>query len=395
MSVFKGIFSWFFNTTIFEYLDEVIFLLSIGILLPTYLFSKKLKIIHFIILIFFIYSVLISVFFGYNDDFLRIVLQTLITIKFFIILLAFFSLFQDDLDLLKKFFSLVVKFAIVGLVIHLIFGVSFNNVVGVSTFARPNLRYVGFFTHPNHLAFLMIVVIGLILNTAKVETRILKISEWIKIVFAFLVILLTDSRTALLTAGLFFIAFYWKFLMRNYKILLGFMGVGIITVVLLLIYTDLYESISINIKDTFDLDSHYIRGNMIYLAATILWEFIPIGTGAASFGSVLSNTKVYEMYDQAHRYYFINEIGIYDSNIASIVGEYGLIGIVFFVAMFIYLKRYLQSFTISKNNLISTFLLIFLFYSITNPMLTNNLYVIISSIVLLLFVKPDYYKNRS
>src|SRR5690606_7910063 len=92
LSLFKGVFAVAFKTHVFEYLDEILFLFSILILLPIILFSKKIKLIHFIVVTFIAYSILISILFGVSGNFLTIALQSLITIKFFIILLAFIEL---------------------------------------------------------------------------------------------------------------------------------------------------------------------------------------------------------------------------------------------------------------------------------------------------------------
>jgi hypothetical protein len=103
-----------------------------------------------------------------------------------------------------------------------------------------------------------------------------------------------------------------------------------------------------------------------------------MGTGAATFGSLMANDKVYEYYDQADRYYFANDIGLYDSNIASIIGEYGFIGIIFFTLLFIYLFKYLKYCFKANHIMLKSLFFVFLFYAITNPMLTNNVYIFIS-----------------
>ena len=391
LSLFKGVFAVAFKTHVFEYLDEILFLFSILILLPIILFSKKIKLIHFIVVTFIAYSILISILFGVSGNFLTIALQSLITIKFFIILLAFIELFKDHYSTLNKVFLFVIGFAVLGVLIHVIFGVKFNHWVGISTFARPDIRYVGFFTHPNHLAYLMILYVGYILNNKYTISQALSFRDLIKIIGSLIIIILTDSRTAMLAIGILLFAFYWKFFKSNYKIVLSAILIGIISVLYVVFYTNLLHSIIENIHQTLDLASHYIRGNMIYLSGLIFIDYFPIGTGAATFGSVLSDDTVYALYGQADRYYFANEMGIYDSNVASIVGEYGFIGIIFFFAMFYYLISYLKSF-VSAKTLVVPLIVVFLFYSITNPMLTNNLYTILTSIILVLFVTGHGYK---
>ncbi|WP_417237347.1 MULTISPECIES: O-antigen ligase family protein [Flavobacteriaceae] len=341
--------------------------------------------------VFVIYSITFSLLFGVSDNVLTISLQTIISIKFFIILLAFIELFKNHYKTLNKFFLFMIGFAVLGLLIHLFFGIKFNHWVGISAFARPDIRYVGFFTHPNHLAYLMVLYVGYILNKKYTISQALSFRDLIKIIGSLIIIILTDSRTAMLAIGILLFAFYWMFFKNNYKIILNIIFFGFMGVLYVFFYTNLLNSIIENINQTLDLTSHYIRGNMIYLSGLIFLDYFPIGTGAATFGSLLSDDKVYALYGQADRYYFANEMGIYDSNIASIVGEYGFIGIIFFFFFFYYLITHLKSFTLSKT-LIVPLIVVFLFYSITNPMLTNNLYTILTSIILVLFVTGHGYK---
>src|SRR5690606_36400789 len=252
LSLFKGVFAVAFKTHVFEYLDEILFLFSILILLPIILFSKKVKLIHLIVVTFIAYSILISILFGVSGNFLTIALQSLITIKFFIILLAFIELFKDHYSTLNKVFLFVIGFAVLGVLIHVIFGVKFNHWVGISTFARPDIRYVGFFTHPNHLAYLMILYVGYILNNKYTISQALSFRDLIKIIGSLIIIILTDSRTAMLAIGILLFAFYWKFFKSNYKIVLSAILIGIISVLYVVFYTNLLHSIIENIHQTLD-----------------------------------------------------------------------------------------------------------------------------------------------
>ncbi|WP_157514474.1 O-antigen ligase family protein [Mangrovimonas sp. TPBH4] len=388
LSVFKGVLMVLFKSKVFEYLDEIVFLISIIILTPIFLLNRKLKLIHFFVGFFIIYSIIVSLIFGMNSSFFQVVFQTLITIKFFIVLLAIAELFKGNYWILNKFFLFIMGVACLGLMIHLILGERFNHFTGVVTFARPNIRYVGFFTHPNHLAYLAVLYLVYLLNLKAVQDLKLTFKDWTKVLILFIVIVLTDSRTAMLAVGILFVVFYWKLIKQNYKLVLSGIVIGIFGLIYVCFFTTLVPSIYENIKDTFDLSSHYIRGNMIYLSGLIFFDFFPFGTGAATFGSVLSGDKVYDLYGQADRYYFANKMGIYDSNVASIVGEYGLLGIIFFIFLFYYLVVYLKGYT-SRKTLVVPLVIMFIFYSITNPMLTNNLYALLTALVLVLMVNVD------
>jgi hypothetical protein len=303
-------------------------------------------------------------------------------------------LFKNNYKILNRFFLFVVGFTVIGLLIHLALGIKFNQWVGISAFARPDIRYVGFFTHPNHLAYLMVLYVGYLLNNKYKLSHSLKLKDWSKIVLCFVAIVLADSRTAILTIVILLFAFYWKLIKKNAQLIFGGIILGFLIILYTYFYTELLNSIVKNINQSLDLSSHYIRGNMIYLSGLIFIDYFPFGTGAGTFGSVLSDDSVFEIYGQANRYYFKNEIGIYDSNIASIVGEYGFLGIIFFFLMFYYLIIHLKSITEFKT-LTVPFIFVFLFYAITNPMLTNNLYTILTSIVLVLFIINHSHKTTN
>lgn len=302
------------------------------------------------------------------------------------------ELFKNDFGKLNRVFKYIIVFALTGLLIHLFFGVKLNQWIGISAFARPNIRYLGFFTHPNHLAYLMVVYVAYLLNNKFVNRLKLSLADWLKILIGFFVIILADSRTAMLGAGILIFAFYWELIKKNYKIIFSFLVLGFFGFLYVYFYTSLKDSIIQNINDTLDITSSYIRGNMIYLSGLIFIDYFPFGTGAATFGSVLSDDTVYAIYGQADRYYFANEIGIYDSNVASVIGEYGFIGMLLFGTIFFYLIRYLKQIT-PYRTLIMPLMVVFLLYSITNPMLTNNVYSLLSAIVLFLFVKVTPQSN--
>lgn len=387
LSILSVYSTFFIKTTdllLFKYLDEVIFSLIISLLSAYYLSSKKLNIIHIIIVGFLFYSVLVSLIFGFNKQIIEITAQSFISVKFFIFLIGFMLLFKDNMVLLNYYFNIIYFLAFTGFIIHLIMGINFNNITDIPTFARPNIRYTGFIAHPNHMAFLTVIYVGYILAKLKANKSKINTSNLLKIISCIIIILLTDSRTSILTLIIFFVSFYWDLIFKNLYIL-GYVALSLlISIIFIATFTDLISSILQDIAASMTLESTYIRGNMIYLASVIFFEFFPIGTGAATFGSVLANDKVYEKYDQADRYYFVNEIGTYDSNIASIVGEYGLLGIVIFFLLFYYSYKYLNKMFRGKNIMLTSLFIIYIFYSITNPMLTNNVYILVS---LPLFIK--------
>jgi len=396
ISIFNKPLSSILNISFLNYFDEAILVLCLLILGSVLLLSRRVKTILILVFGFFVYSVVISMLFGYNRNFGQVLLQSLINIKFLIILLTFIVFFQAKLVKIQTFLKYVLAIALIGFLFNVMLGSSFNHFFDMQVFSRPNMpmRYGGFL-NPNHMAFLMALYIGVILNKAKNDKGILTQMDWLKILGSILIILLTDSRSAIVGVLFFFIAFYWEYMLRRAKIFLSFLAVFAVTIVLVLSFTNMIQTILTNIQGSFSLESYYIRGIIINMAVQITYLHFPIGTGAATFGSVLSDgSQVYEFFGVAHRSFFVEKRGIYDSSIASIMGEYGMIGILFFALIFYKLKSFLLRFSnTGKNAMLNGLFAAFLFYSFTNPTFTNNIYILLSVPIFMNFVTSNIQKE--
>lgn len=381
ISVFSRPLMGLIRLPIFVLIDEVLLLISLLLITILLFVSPKVKTIFILTLSFFGYSILISLFFGLNRDVLEIVLQSLINVKFLILFLAYYWIFNNHLNLLYRFFQGVLLISVIGFVLNILLGTTFNDVFGIPGFFRHtgSIRYGGFVT-PNHMAFLLAMYTGFKLKQISQTRNYLNANDW-AIIFAIVVgIAFTDSRSAMLGVGLFLFFFYKDEMIKRARKFIAFTFLAIIVLILLGLFTNLYESIWINLKDSLRQDSYYIRGIMINLATQIGAIFFPIGSGAATFGSKFSDgSPVYEMLGVAHRVFFVEQAGIYDSNVASILGEYGIIGSAFYLYIFVRLKRLITSEEIKDGSRLLTGLFwVFSFYTLTNPTLTNNIYILVS-----------------
>jgi hypothetical protein len=380
LSIFNKPIIGLIKIPIFVLLDEVLLVLGLTLLLVFISFSSKVKKVFLLTLGFLLYSILISLWFGLNRSVLEIVLQSLINLKFLILFLAYFWVFKDKLYLLFRFFKVVVIISVLGLILNVILGTAFNELFGLPPFFRHTgfIRYGGFLT-PNHMAFLLAMFVGFRLNNLSNKKRKIDYFEWSIIFASCLGIILTDSRSAMFGVAIFLFFYFKDEIFKKARMLLGFGFAAIILIVLFGAFTNLYESILINLRDSLREDSYYIRGIMINLASQISVIFFPLGSGVATFGSKFSDgSPVYEQLGVAHRVFFVEQAGIYDSNVASILGEYGIIGSAFYVYIFIHLKRFLLNFKKLENTrMLNSLFWVFLFYTITNPTLTNNIYILI------------------
>jgi hypothetical protein len=114
-------------------------------------------------------------------------------------------------------------------------------------------------------------------------------------------------------------------------------------------------------------ESQYIRGIMIYFSVVLATKYFPFGTGAASYGTLLSdNSPVYREIGLSTTYHFQTKWGIYDSNFASILGEFGVLGMVLFAYILYKMFR-----LVVKNGATRSFAVVFAalisFYSLVTP----------------------------
>jgi hypothetical protein len=161
---------------------------------------------------------------------------------------------------------------------------------------------------------------------------------------------------------------------------------------------DLISITQTNIEMTVDADepgkSSYIRGIMIYFAFEIANERFPFGAGAASYGTVKSdNSNIYADFGLHNSRFFIDKEGIYDSNFASLLGEFGYLGMLSYYLIFIYLCKRINLFRDRKTSPEFFFILLTLMivYSLTNPVFMNTFQIFTFGLI---FVSAKYKTSK-
>lgn len=213
-------------------------------------------------------------------------------------------------------------------------------------------------------------------------------------------ILFSTSRTALIILPL--VAVWW--MRESYKlfILVAIMGVvGFFALRGNNYILELIEITALNIEWTVDSpeEAAYIRGIMIYYAFVLATDRFPFGTGAASYGTLMSDdSPIYAEIGLQNSRFFIEKSGIYDSNFASILGEFGYLGLVIYGAILVWTFAtpalvYKNKFKWSKG-FKYTFWGAVVAYSVTIPVFMNSYPAMLLSAVGVAAYYNDYWKRN-
>jgi len=356
------------------HIDELIFLLFILFSVLYLLFSLSIRrefiYLGAFYLLFFIVSVP-----GINFNLINVLLQNLIHLKLFIFLITLYYVSKNNLKLLTIIFNSVLIVTILGIVLNLIFQEKFNHWVGFEIVYRNGLlRLAGFQVQPNNIGITLAIFYLYYLFKSDVLITFLRFST-ITLIFI-IVVFFTGSRTPLLIIPISTVIFLTLHFGRNLQIIAVSVVVALIgTSILFLTDTELYQKTARNITDTIEIEeSNYTRGLLLYYSVVIAQENFPIGAGSGSFGTKFSEgSLVYQKYGLTNRH-FQEMQGVYESNFASILGEFGLFGIFSYTILLILTYR-------------------FLLYKSNNQMNKAYFISIIVSIVVLCLTKPVFMNS--
>jgi len=366
-----------------SYFDELLLLyyfFTFFYILRTYKTSKYFLLISMTLL----YMIIISVLYGYNSNIKDILLQSFIHLKFFIFfyIIDRYLTFRD----LQKIINILLFITILGFILNFIGAESFSHFFHQEVKYRSSfLRLGGFQISPNLLG----LTLGLfyIYFLDKNRDNIKKVLL-LTIIFGAM-IFLTGSRSALLAivVGLFFYYFSLGF---KYKIVaIPMVIILFISFIFFIVNTDIVSRTLANLSSIFNnVDkSGYIRGIMIYYGGKLSIDHFPIGTGVATFGTLLSQGSIiYSNLGLASKSFFINSSGIYDSNIATILGELGIVGI--FIISLLLRSIYSKVVDIKNRWYVRAIFTILIISLITMPIFINSYPSILFSVFL------AYYKKE-
>lgn len=366
----------------FVYYDKVILFITVPIILLIAIYSSK---VNKAVICFFILSLLLVIL-SFNAFFYRdytlILAQVVFHLKFFIFsLVVIYSGITQ-----KKLVYFLAVIVISGVFLNFIFSGNFNSLVGVeSKFRNGIIRPVGWFGDTAVLGFATSICYIYFCDRYKELSAQKVIFDMSFIAFC----LLVSVRTPILAVFIMNVRY-----IKTTKGAMSFIYLTPILVALLFISDSLYYYVQItidNIKWMFDSDSGYIRGIMIYYSVINAIDYFPFGSGASTFGTVFSDDSyIYTKFGLENSMFILEKKGIYDSNLASILGEFGVLGLVLYFWLFDRFCYTASSFYRRNRYSIFSYVVI---YSITNPIFMSSILSCILAVFLM--AKGDDFESSN
>jgi len=346
--VFSLFFSEFAQSVIkisyITYYDELLLLLFVVVSL--WLTRGSVHRLFLYPLVVFLAGILFSIIGPFFDGFEKVIVQSVLNFKLFILWVLLFIFFRrcGYRDQRKILFYLWL-ISVCGFLINFIYPASFYGLLktddAVVRERFGSLRIEGLQLKPNDLAIFMSFYCFYLVDCIKNGIG----RKWISLFCLFIslfVIVFTGSRVGIIG---FFLAIISGLKVRSSSLLpLLIVLPGIVIMFSLSKYgVSLIDSIVRDLSHFENIEeSKYIRGIMIYYGTYLAAEYFPIGVGAGNFGTVYSEgSAVYDYLGISQLEFFQNFWGIFDSNYASLVGEYGFL---LFVCMVFIFYRYISLF---------------------------------------------------
>jgi len=362
-------------TVIFDlptFIDEIIqFLMLVSICFVAVKDKSKRFIILSYLVLFTLMFVMSYKAIGHRG--LSLVVQQVFVHLKFVIYIGFLFIFVSA-NVARKFIYIITIFTLVGLTIDLIKPGMLHYFLEQNLQVRGGvIRPIGFQGHTGTLGFFMSLAAAYFVSANRYINTYVK---YFVLIVMIVLVVLTTVRTALIVFPLIFLWLLKDSFIKFAPILLFSIAIAFSFgsnkyVEELVSITE--QNIEMSIESP--MKSAYIRGMMLYFSFELATDRFPLGTGAATFGTVKSDdSNIYAELGVQNSRFFIEKDGIYDSNFASVLGEFGYFGTIFYYASFIWFCLRLIKMKNQKANKEYVFVLLslMLVYSITNPIFMNT-----------------------
>lgn len=398
--VFGVSFSLFFiavlvKLSIFSnFADELILF---GILIYGVFKSRTDEVVRYVLILYFVlFSVFVLMSFRVfaTRGLLSVILQVFIHLKYMLFFIFCWGALGVNNSL--KFVKIILAITVFFLVINLFTGSLFNLLFDTKVNMRSgSVRPIGIQADTGSLGTTFALIGCLLISGLKSTINNNNLKMCFLLVMAVLV-LIASTRTALILLPL--VVIWWLRDSVKSFLIAFILLVSSFFVIQSSNYMDEMVEITIdNVEATIDdpVASSYIRGIMIYFAFELAVDRFPLGTGAATYGTVMSdNSDVYAEIGLQNSRYFVEKDGIYDSNFASLLGEFGFLGLLLY--LFVFYKIIRAPMMYSKQMKSASEFRFVLFgvafaYGITTPIFMNTY----PAFILMLVIVASYHSNLS
>lgn len=319
-----------------------------------------------------------------------VLIQNLVHLKY-IIIFGFFWLALGDRS--PKFVKWLLWLSIGFLVLNLLTGDVFNQLLKVTPNIRGDgVRPIGFQGDTAGLG-LTFAFIGLYYLVRDSDNY--NVSQLFTLSLFVFLILLATTRTGLVMVPI--VAVWWmRSSAKLFVLMLLLLPIAFFALKDSSYIQELIEITVLNVQWTMESpeDIGYIRGIMIYYSVVLAWSRFPFGTGAGSYGTLMSdNSPVYAEIGLENSVFFLTKSGIYDSNLASLLGEFGVLGILLFAALAYWVFTIPERSKVKPRKLSSGFKFSFFAlvgaYSIAVPLFMNSY----PAVVMCLVAAAAYFRT--
>ncbi|MFA5921273.1 MAG: hypothetical protein WC856_08270 [Methylococcaceae bacterium] len=400
--------------TIISFSDELFLLIATLIIfidMTVQVTTQKIHKIHFVLLLYLFYQIINLYTSPFHLKIEYVLIQSFINIKAFIVPLAILLILEKTRTnylIIKRLLFIFSILFLFGMVANFVLQGNWNLMMGNDKieyrygFIRPT-GWLGA-AHLNAYFFgLTFVNIYLLYN----KTITVKVSDFVKKFFIFIIIdfliafPLTVRKGMIMNIPFGFTVF--GLFKGGRKIIFSYFAIIFVLAFLLIIKdTEMMADTVRDIAATTNnnSDNLYIRGLMIYNGYSLFLEFFPVGAGAATFGTVLSQYNTLEVYRHVglSEYWFSEDglVGVFDSGLFSMLAENGFIGMLL-MSLFIY-----YFFKFNKNRLDSNNYIIFkmltwfaILLSFTEPVWQNGMFTVFYTVnILFIYSKNNIYREN-
>ena len=342
--------------------------------------------------------ILLTLFSEYRPSIYKILVGCYIQLKLFFIFYLFYKILYKEHKYSEILYRSVNITMIIGILLNLILGSTFNTLFNQRiVYKFDGLVLNGFATQPNQIG-MYLAFIYLYFLFRKGIPSFNKLLSYSFLLSAVILLFIGTRSTLVIVLAAF--GYYFvvskNFLKITIPIVVVVMIGMVVTFKASLIEKTIYNYELMSSINTLS-KSGYQRGIVIHYGREIAKNFFPLGTGLSTYATKMSyGSKVYDDFVSFGKPIFTGERdGLFDSNLASILGELGYLGLLLIIYLCFMIRKLLIQQSPNLNHLINIFIITLLIFSITKSTFVNSYSSIFFSFLLIRELNVNVFNNKN